>query len=231
MSYHDGELSRAAPHQSSPKAPGTTVAFLYYGLRYYNPTDGRWPSRDPIGENGGINLYGYVGGDPINAVDPQGLWQITIGGAWAYGGVLSFGKNNGQWNGSVTVGYGYGFTAGINPNDNTVGHLQGPALSVGENFIGKIGREDLAVLGGSVSVSMEQSVFEDPCKNDYWFGTTAQGEVGNMYLGGVSGSAWAGVTGNALNGTIASSIESEPEGWNYSVNAIGLAGYKIGYHD
>jgi integrase/recombinase XerD len=31
-----------------------------YGYRYYNPTTGRWPSRDPIGEEGGLNLYGFV---------------------------------------------------------------------------------------------------------------------------------------------------------------------------
>jgi len=32
-----------------------------------------WQSRDPIGENGGINLYGYVGNEPINWYDPLGL--------------------------------------------------------------------------------------------------------------------------------------------------------------
>jgi RHS repeat-associated protein len=34
---------------------------------------GRWLSRDPIEEDGGINLYGYVGGNPVNLVDPLGL--------------------------------------------------------------------------------------------------------------------------------------------------------------
>ena len=41
--------------------------------RLYNPQLGRWISRDPIGEQGGINLYGYVGNDPVNLVDPYGL--------------------------------------------------------------------------------------------------------------------------------------------------------------
>jgi len=45
----------------------------YYGFRYYNPNIGRWPSRDPIAERGGVNLYGYVGNDPVNGVDALGL--------------------------------------------------------------------------------------------------------------------------------------------------------------
>ncbi|HVR82813.1 MAG TPA: RHS repeat-associated core domain-containing protein, partial [Planctomycetota bacterium] len=41
--------------------------------RAYDPGTGRWLSRDPIEEAGGINLYGYVAGDPIDLVDPDGL--------------------------------------------------------------------------------------------------------------------------------------------------------------
>ena len=45
----------------------------YYGFRYYNPSTGRWLSRDPIEENGGENLYAFVSNDGINAFDPYGL--------------------------------------------------------------------------------------------------------------------------------------------------------------
>jgi len=41
--------------------------------RAYDADTGRWISRDPIGENGGINLYGYCLNDPINLWDPLGL--------------------------------------------------------------------------------------------------------------------------------------------------------------
>src|SRR5207249_4898494 len=47
--------------------------FLYYGYRYYNPSTGRWLSRDPIEEEGGFNLYGMIGNDPVNHFDLLGL--------------------------------------------------------------------------------------------------------------------------------------------------------------
>jgi hypothetical protein len=45
----------------------------YYGYRYYDPTTGRWPSRDPIEEKGGMNLYGFVGNSGVNWWDYMGL--------------------------------------------------------------------------------------------------------------------------------------------------------------
>jgi RHS repeat-associated protein len=43
-------------------------------FRAYDPTTGRWLSRDPIGERGGLNLYGYIVNNPLNDTDPLGLW-------------------------------------------------------------------------------------------------------------------------------------------------------------
>jgi len=42
-------------------------------FRAYDPDLGRWLNRDPIAERGGLNLYGYVGNEPVNRVDPLGL--------------------------------------------------------------------------------------------------------------------------------------------------------------
>lgn len=47
----------------------------YFGYRYYEPTSGRWLSRDPISENGGVNLYGMVRNNPVNFVDLLGLHE------------------------------------------------------------------------------------------------------------------------------------------------------------
>ena len=51
--------------------PEQELYFTRY--RAYDASTARWLSRDPIAEQGGINLYGYVGGNFVNAVDPLGL--------------------------------------------------------------------------------------------------------------------------------------------------------------
>ncbi|MBI3927003.1 MAG: RHS repeat-associated core domain-containing protein [Armatimonadetes bacterium] len=40
------------------------------------PALGRFLTRDPIGYDGGLNLYAYVGNDPVNWVDPEGLYWV-----------------------------------------------------------------------------------------------------------------------------------------------------------
>lgn len=50
---------------------GTSLDFALN--RAYDPTDGRWLNRDPIGELGGVNLYAYVGDNPVTFDDPLGL--------------------------------------------------------------------------------------------------------------------------------------------------------------
>lgn len=65
---------------SSLRLPGQ-VYFSEAGLHYnyfrdYDPATGRYPQSDPIGLRGGINTYAYVGGNPINRIDPSGLQAI-----------------------------------------------------------------------------------------------------------------------------------------------------------
>ena len=60
------------PFSFSTKYRDEETGMLYYGFRVYDPPNGRWLSRDPIGEQGGINLYGMVGNDAVNWFDDLG---------------------------------------------------------------------------------------------------------------------------------------------------------------
>jgi len=51
--------------------------FLDYGYRYYSPYLGRWMCKDPIGEEGGLNLYAFAENNGGNAVDYLGL-QLSL---------------------------------------------------------------------------------------------------------------------------------------------------------
>ena len=52
-----------------------TDSGLYnYGFRFYHPYLGRWLSRDPIGEQGGMNLYGMVANAAVTRIDYLGLF-------------------------------------------------------------------------------------------------------------------------------------------------------------
>ena len=79
----EGESSRAnrLPSQQPRRENGcdydeTASGMFYYGFRYYDPVTGRWPSRDPMGENWRtreFNAYAFVRNDPENSADFLGL--------------------------------------------------------------------------------------------------------------------------------------------------------------
>jgi RHS repeat-associated protein len=67
------------PVRFSSKYTDAETGLCYYGYRYYSPEVGRWLGRDPIGENGGINLYGMLGNDAANRIDVLGLAGCRCG--------------------------------------------------------------------------------------------------------------------------------------------------------
>jgi len=55
------------------------TGLYYYRARYYDPTQGRFVSDDPIGLTPGPNMYLYVRGNPVRFRDPLGLMIVECG--------------------------------------------------------------------------------------------------------------------------------------------------------
>jgi RHS repeat-associated protein len=68
-----GPLAEANVYRFSSKEWHANAGLYYYGFRYYEPNLQRWLNRDPIEEEGGINLYGFVANNPVSFVDLLGL--------------------------------------------------------------------------------------------------------------------------------------------------------------
>jgi RHS repeat-associated protein len=52
------------------------TGLVRFGARDYDPTIGRWLTKDPLGFEAGINFYVFCGNDPVNFVDPYGLFRF-----------------------------------------------------------------------------------------------------------------------------------------------------------
>ena len=72
-------VAKELPFGFSTKYTDKETGLLYYGYRFYSPTTGRWPSRDPIEEGDGPNMYAMLGNNPVSSFDALGLWAQ---GAW-----------------------------------------------------------------------------------------------------------------------------------------------------
>lgn len=73
-----GAMAKVNPFRFSTKCDDDESDLLYYGHRYYKPSTGTWPNRDPQQERGGLNLYGFIGNNSENIFDLLGLSTGTI---------------------------------------------------------------------------------------------------------------------------------------------------------
>ena len=72
-----GPLADFFRHRFSTKYFDAETGLYYYGYRFYSPSLARWLNRDPIEEDGGVNLYGFCGNNPFSCIDVLGRASIS----------------------------------------------------------------------------------------------------------------------------------------------------------
>jgi RHS repeat-associated protein len=205
------------PYGNALQATAPVTDFGYAGMftnadsglyltqyRVYDPIAGRWLSRDPVGQamdkpdstiprpvraKGEVNLYMYVGSDPIGSIDSRGLWQVTVGGGWGFGAAVTFGVNGGQYNFGTYFGFGQGLSLDIDPRD------------VGQHpcglDAGVMGSLDLGTLGISSTINLQgdnSAAVNVPLPNAPWVSTNVL-DPGNPTISiGVGGYVGGGGT-------------------------------------
>lgn len=73
MVRRQGPMAQKNPFEFSTKYTDVETGLVYFGRRYYDSTAGRFVNRDPSGEAGGLNLFRFANGDPIDQFDAFGL--------------------------------------------------------------------------------------------------------------------------------------------------------------
>ena len=81
----EGALAEINPFRFSSEYHDDETGLVYYNYRYYSPELGRWIKRDPIGEEGGENLYGFVKNASPNELDAYGTIIIKRDSQESYG--------------------------------------------------------------------------------------------------------------------------------------------------
>ncbi len=119
-----------------PESRGLRASMYYYTYRHYDPLTGRWPSRDPIQEMGGVNLYGFVGNESVSSYDRLGLTKELVL-------TMISGPDTPAQSATTDTGFGYPrktygealkLPAGIKLYNGT-SHRLGPSTETLQNFL------------------------------------------------------------------------------------------------
>jgi RHS repeat-associated protein len=164
-----GTLAKANPVRWSTKVTDDEGGLVYYGYRYYNPSTGRWPNRDPINElgfkvlteryepinwNEEKNLYCLIGNDPLNRYDLFGLKSCCCNsGFWtaevSYR-VIGLMYVHGSFTGKVICSSDKSVTASVSGSADGMGVQAG--LIKGKSKVGFWGKECKDLVGQTAGI-------------------------------------------------------------------------------
>ena len=174
----------ATPYRYTGRRFDAETGLYHYRARAYSPALGRFLQPDPIGYLGGLNLYAYVANDPLNRLDPFGLFKVTaIGGGGASAVGITAG---GEASGGVAIGFDINSPTDISVTD-VAGFISISNTPVGFNvsadvFIGAIFGDLKNLPGTTANVNIvvgiiSVTIFTDP-DSESIFDTVTGGTIG-----------------------------------------------------
>ncbi len=179
------------PYTYTAREWDAETSLYYYRARYYDPQVGRFITEDPIGVNGGINLYGYVRNNPIKRTDPRGLASFGFG----FGGTCNIGPLGAGADSGIIFD-----TRGTVCFYTTTCWLYG-WNSLAGGAIGAVGQ-----VGSGCLCSGRQK-----CRGGYWFGGSGWAGEGQVFVCGDGGVEYGrGIVGRG-GGAGAGYIECETQ--------------------
>ena len=200
-----GDYAGSNPFRFSSEYYDEETGLIYYNYRYYNPELGRWISRDPIEEQGGFNLYGMIGNNPLYKWDRLGYEHAF----WCFLKRVFWGAVSGAVTGALS-----GAAVGA-----AIGAVAGAPGAVAGASVGAVS----GAISGAISGGFSDST-TDAFKNGAISGVVAGTTSGTGTVAGATWGATAGITSGAIVGGIAGGINGYiSSGGNNAATAWGVA--------
>ena len=233
--YYTDYAALAQPYAGGAAARAGQILL---GLRYYDPALARFYTRDPMGYEGGINLYAYCGNNPIMGIDPSGLAQDYGDGTVRITLNAFIPENTVAGPGSVFKGDNRGFnsTGGtFRLEQNIAINLKTRKITFGARTGVTRGRANLSGMGGALGIILDYALkYKGRASTDGMTGYV----VGDGGLGGTNPDVHTFVVLKGMVGDPAFHGMAPPVSYHFTLElsnktgrVLSVSGFRTNYPD